>query len=180
MLGAQSVFSHYVNCVMSALHELGYRMEEISPFVGDMTAKLSGITEITDFEGCFMDFCDQVTSFIAQRHTKSSGHIYELTLAFIEQHYTRDVTIADLSDKLMYSPTYINRMLKQQCGNTFNDMLCEKRMRIAKELLKGSRMQVGDIAKATGFNSIQSFNRVFKTMASVTPTAFRSGQGING
>jgi AraC-like DNA-binding protein len=92
-------------------------------------------------------------------------------------YYGQDVTIADLSDKLMYSPTYINRMLKQQCGSTFNDLLCDKRMQVAKELLKSSRMPVGDIAKATGFNSIQSFNRVFKTMAGVTPTSYRSGQG---
>ncbi len=180
MLGPQSVFSHYVNCVMSVLHELGYHLEEISLSVGDMAAKLSGITEISDFEACFTDFCDAATTFIAQRHTKTSGYIYEVTLAFIEQHYIRDVTIADLSDKLMYSPTYINRMLKQQCGNTFNDLLCEKRMRVAKELLKSSRMPVGDVAKATGFNSIQSFNRVFKTMAGVTPTAYRSGQGTRG
>ncbi len=178
MLGAQSVFSHYVNCVMGILHELGYHLEEITECVGDMAAKLSGLREITEFENCFTGFCDDVTVFIAQRHTKTSGHVYELTLAFITQHYSQDVTIADLSDKLMYSPTYINRMLKQQCGSTFNDLLCEKRMQVAKELLKSSRMPVGDIAKATGFNSIQSFNRVFKTVAGLTPTAYRSGQGM--
>lgn len=177
MLGAQSVFSHYVNCVMGVLHELGYHLEEITECVGDMASKLSGLREITEFENCFTAFCDDITVFIAQRHTKTSGHIYELTLSFIDQHYGRDVTVADLSDKLMYSPTYINRMLKQQCGSTFNDLLCEKRMQVARELLKSSRMPVGDIAKATGFNSIQSFNRVFKTAAGQTPTAYRSGQG---
>jgi two-component system response regulator YesN len=177
MLGAQSVFSHYVNCVMGVLHELGYHLEEITECVGDMASKLSGLREIAEFENCFTGFCDDVTAFIAQRHTKTSGHIYELTLLFIDQHYGLDVTIADLSDKLMYSPTYINRMLKQQCGSTFNDLLCEKRMQAARELLKSSRMPVGDIAKATGFNSIQSFNRVFKTAAGLTPTAYRSGQG---
>ena len=180
MLGARSVFSHYVNCIMGVLHELGYHLEEITLCTGDMAARLSGLREIAEFEACFTDFCNDVTTFIAQRHTKTSCHIYELTLAFIDQHYSRDVTIADLSDKLMYSSTYINRMLKQQCGNTFNDLLCEKRMHVAKELLKSSKMPVGDIAKATGFNSIQSFNRGFKTMTGVTPTAYRSGQGLSG
>jgi AraC-like DNA-binding protein len=179
MLGAQSVFTHYINCVMGVLHELGYHLEEITQSVGDMAAKLSGLSEIAEFEACFTGFCDDITTFIAQRHTKTSGHVYKLTLAFIDQHYGRDVTIADLSDKLMYSPTYINRMLKQQCGSTFNDLLCEKRMQTARELLKSSRMPVGDIAKVTGFNSIQSFNRVFKTVVGATPTTYRSGQGQN-
>lgn len=178
VLGPQSVYTHYVNCVVSLLYELGYCMEDFTESTGDVAMKLFEVTEITDFETFFTDFCDAVVSFNVNRQTPIGKKIYDCTEQFIMENYQQDITISSLSGVLMYSPTHINRMLKQTSGKTFNDLLCERRMGEAKKLLINTRMTINEIAKATGFNSVQSFNRVYKSMEGLTPTMYRNKEHL--
>ena len=174
LLGPQSVYTHYVNIVFSLLHEMGYGTNDLLEELANIGIDLYGTTEIDDFEASFTDFCSSAVSLLSKKRTPTAEQVLEKTLQFIEENYQMDLTISNLSSELQYSPTHLNRMLKHACGNTFNDLLCKKRIETAKNLLATSSLTVCDIAKTTGFNCVQSFGRVFRSLEGVSPTMFRS------
>ena len=57
---------------------------------------------------------------------------------------------------------------------SFKQYLTQIRIHEAKRLLHETDRLVSDICLTVGFNSISHFNRVFKTMTSVSPLEFRN------
>lgn len=56
---------------------------------------------------------------------------------------------------------------------TFYDYLNFRRMRAAEELLSSPDYSITELALASGFPSISTFNRVFKAKHGCTPTEYR-------
>ena len=48
-----------------------------------------------------------------------------------------------------------------------------RRMTIARELLRGTRLPLGQVASASGFRSASHFAASFKQRTGVTPSAWR-------
>ena len=80
---------------------------------------------------------------------------------------------ADLARELNVSENVLSRVINVAFTKSFRQLLNEHRIKEAKGLLSGSDLQMIQIAFDAGFNSLASFNRVFKEMTGQTPTAFR-------
>ena len=80
---------------------------------------------------------------------------------------------SDLARELEVSESRISAIIKNAFGMNFSRFINGYRVNEAKERLIHTEQAIGDIAAWTGFNSIASFNRVFKTVTGHTPTAFR-------
>ena len=65
-------------------------------------------------------------------------------------------------------------MFRQNTGDTFTHYLSRRRTDLATELLSGTRMPVTQVALQCGFNSIATFNRVFREIRGCTPTQYRA------
>ncbi|MCH9019587.1 MAG: helix-turn-helix transcriptional regulator [Proteobacteria bacterium] len=79
----------------------------------------------------------------------------------------------DLARELNVSENVLSRVINSAFTKSFRKLLNDHRVEEAKLLLRDSDMQVTQIAFDAGFNSLASFNRVFKEMTGQTPTAFR-------
>ncbi|MDR2433697.1 MAG: AraC family transcriptional regulator [Treponema sp.] len=80
------------------------------------------------------------------------------------------------AEKACLNKSYFSRFLKEQTGQTFYEYLSRVRIRQAEQYLMESDMSVTEIAYCCGFNSIATFNRLFKTYMGLSPTAYRGGK----
>jgi AraC-like DNA-binding protein len=90
-----------------------------------------------------------------------------------------DITLAVLSKHLMVSPQKISLAVNSRSANNFNEYINKFRVNHAIEILKNPQsheMTIASIAFDSGFNSISSFNTVFKKVAGKTPSAYREIQ----
>ena len=55
-------------------------------------------------------------------------------------------------------------------------MINERRVQDSLQLLEQTEAQVSVVAEQVGFNSVPTFNRVFKDIVGVTPSEYRSQQ----
>jgi AraC-like DNA-binding protein len=67
------------------------------------------------------------------------------------------------------------RSFKTYTGKRVFDYLIERRIQAAMVALRGSDEKVLSIAMNTGFRDLAYFNRKFKQLVGVTPTAYRGG-----
>lgn len=84
------------------------------------------------------------------------------------------LTRAMLAEKLRISEQQASRIINAYFKKNFNEWINGYRVAEAKERLLTEDSAVTVIAFEVGFNSIASFNRVFKEMEGVSPTEYRA------
>lgn len=80
---------------------------------------------------------------------------------------------ADLAKECGTSETTISRVINMHFQKSFPQLMNEHRIEDAKRLLRETDAPVRIIAQNVGFNSLPSFNRVFKDTTGAAPSVFR-------
>lgn len=116
---------------------------------------------------------------------KSGGHIkrnnnherLERIFTFFENNFENPgLSLEMAADKACLNKFYFSRYLKEQTGRSFFEHLSRIRLHQAERRLAGTDLPITDIAYMCGFNSLATFNRIFKTYTGTTPSAYREGK----
>jgi len=95
-------------------------------------------------------------------------------LIFTEKVYQEpSYSRADLAKECGYSETIISKIFNTAFQKTFPQLMNEQRVEEAKRLLSQTNASVKVISEEVGFNSMPSFNRVFKEIVGASPSAYR-------
>lgn len=84
-----------------------------------------------------------------------------------------NLKLADIASMMGSNRTYISRFFNDEMGTSFFGYVNKYRVNYAKRLLAESDDKLDVIAEKSGFNSRQSFHRVFSSMEGITPERFR-------
>ncbi len=109
----------------------------------------------------------------------------KLTNAMEQEFYYRqiDLTIKGLSEHLAIPEHQLRRLINQHLGyRNFNDYLNRYRVRDAAQRLsdpKLVRIPILTIAIESGYASLTTFNKAFKTLKTMTPSEFRRISGLS-
>jgi AraC-like DNA-binding protein len=107
--------------------------------------------------------------------TQYLEHIFSLML---ENYDNPDFSLEDAAHDIGLSKYHFSRLLKEQTGQGFHDHFARIRLRQAEKFLVESGQSVTDIAYNCGFQSLTTFNRLFKTYTGTSPSAYRSGKNV--
>ena len=83
-------------------------------------------------------------------------------------------TVKYVADKLNVSPNYLSDMLRTLTGQSTQQHIHNKLIEKAKEILTTTSFSVGEIAYRLGFETSQSFNKLFKNKTDVSPLEYRN------
>ena len=103
----------------------------------------------------------------------SGEDAFHRALEHLNKNYMDDMTLDTLAAYAGFSRYTLSRMFRQHTGMTFTQYLSQRRVEMAMELLSATRMPVTQVALQCGFNSIATFNRVFRDVKGCTPTQYR-------
>ena len=81
---------------------------------------------------------------------------------------------ADLARELAVPEAVVSRVINAHFGKSLPTLLNEYRIADARYLLTSTDLPVKDIADQVGFNSMPSFNRVFREITGTTPSLLRA------
>lgn len=93
---------------------------------------------------------------------------------YINKNHTEDITLDKIADIAGFSKFHFSRIFKQFTNLSFYEYLNQQRVKTAERLLLEPNLTITDVAMQSGFSSISTFNRVFKTVKECTPTEFKS------
>lgn len=91
----------------------------------------------------------------------------------VRENLHRRIQLADAAAAADLSPNYLAHLIKKDTGKTFVDLLTERRMEKACELLVHTTERVGNVAATTGFADEAYFTRRFRQRFGMSPTQFR-------
>ncbi|HEX3030350.1 MAG TPA: AraC family transcriptional regulator [Clostridia bacterium] len=92
---------------------------------------------------------------------------------YVEANFSKEITLTEISKVANFSPYHFTRFFKETTGMTFGQYLNSFRVAKAAGYLKETGDPITEVVFKSGFNSIKTFNRVFKNLKGCSPTAFR-------
>jgi AraC family transcriptional regulator len=102
----------------------------------------------------------------------------ENTKAYIDNHFTQNISMEILSSVACLSPFHLSRLFSSTVGVSITDYIQKKRIDYAKDLLNTTDLSVLSISSEAGFKTLSNFNKLFKKAAGSTPAEFRKKQSI--
>lgn len=92
---------------------------------------------------------------------------------YISTHCTENLSLEELASEAGFSKYHFARLFKEMTGTTCHNFLLEQRILYAKSLLVDFSLPITEVAMRSGFNSLATFNRIFKSQIGCTPSEFR-------
>jgi AraC-like DNA-binding protein len=110
----------------------------------------------------------------AQPQRKSRRDALSRVVRYVRENLTQRITLGEAAAAADLSPNYLAHLLKKETGKTFTDLVTERRMEKAQELLAHTTLRISEIAGAVGFEDVAYFARRFRQQFKLAPRDYRT------
>jgi len=148
----------------SELHQLGAEPEVVA----------EKFTQI-HFQSLLMDTLCRVRSYMdntSSQDIKIPSHYQaiEQIKNYLDEHYRRDISLAELGRMVHYSACHLNMLFRKEMGVPIRQYVLKKKVAEAEKLLKTTGLEVKQIAYAVGFQAPLYFSRTFRRLRGYPPS----------
>lgn len=157
--------------ILPKLSEIRHELQNQPIFFECRTEAMIGEILVDVFRGEPLRKAQWQFSDVITRYKQLLNHI---DLEYEHITYRNAVQFMNMSD------AYFSRYFKRQAGMTFSQYLNVVRIEKAVQLLDSApTMKITDVMLRCGFNTIRSFNRVFREVTGFTPNTLPPGYVLN-
>lgn len=115
-----------------------------------------------------------------QNHLENE-HINRLdkVLQYVDENFAGKLLLDDIAEKFFISKFHLSRQFKKRFGKTISEYIIQKKITLAKRLLRYSGKSIEEISEACGFGDSSYFAKLFKKAENSTALSYRkkwSGQ----
>lgn len=96
-------------------------------------------------------------------------------IAYLNDHASENLHLQELAFRFGLSASHLGRLIKQETGKRFTELMIAQRMLNAKSLLRKTDYRIEDIAEMVGYKSYLIFYQVFIKQVGVSPSVYRKG-----
>ncbi len=91
---------------------------------------------------------------------------------YIDREENPSINLDEICEKFMINKSYAIATFKREFGITLYQYMLEKKIRMAENMLESGE-SISNITDKLGYSCTQSFNRAFKSMVGISPSAYR-------
>ena len=95
------------------------------------------------------------------------------TQRYCIDNHTRDLTVYDIAKAVGVHPNYLSASFKKHFGITIIQYLNICRLQHAISIIGNQNLSITEISFSSGFQSVRSFNRIFKKEMGCTPKEYQ-------
>lgn len=115
---------------------------------------------------------EHYSSMERNKHLKRLESL-ENVFKYVEKNFTRPIKLAEVAQAANFSIFYFTRFFKETTGMTFIQYLNNYRISKALHYLENTTNPITEIAFQSGFESIKTFNRIFKQYKGCSPSVYK-------
>ncbi len=154
------------NKLCNLLIRLGYT-QGIEANVFDLSTEFLTLSTMEEVEQWM---CNHICQMCSEEPKKQcTKDQIEAVQAYIEENYSRPISLKEISESLYVSQSYLSSLFKEHMGVNFTQYLTDLRMEKAKELLCNSRYKVYEIAEMVGYSDTRYFAELFRKNTGCLP-----------
>ncbi len=125
-----------------------------------------------DFEQLCVERVRRIAGSIGAIRKKTISNIVNKANSIIEERFSQELTLDEISKELYVSPQYFSRLYKNEMGVNFIERLTAARIDNAKKLMRENVLSIKEICFLSGYSDPNYFSRLFKKHEGVSPTEY--------
>jgi len=127
------------------------------------------------YRGMLTAFFGELFSRITLKEVKSANlSVVKNFLIFCNENYMSDITLDNVAEKLHVSKYYISHLMNERLHISFNEYINSLRIADACVMLDEDELDITEISRLSGFNTLRTFNRAFRQVHGMTPTQYKN------
>ncbi|WP_026651696.1 AraC family transcriptional regulator [Butyrivibrio proteoclasticus] len=119
----------------------------------------------------FLNLLEHTDAIRVSRRSYEQEVMFAL-LRYIDEHF-QDATLSAFARDQKENEYTLSRMIKKNTGSTFKELLQNKKLTKACELLKNTDIPVADISVMIGYDNTSFFHRLFRRSFGMSPRQYR-------
>ncbi|MBO5701670.1 MAG: helix-turn-helix domain-containing protein [Clostridia bacterium] len=139
----------------------------------DFASKIEAIGTIADNFDLMLEMFRSYCRLVRKYSMQGLSPIVRKTVLMIDADLSADLSLSSLSEAQNVSSGYLATIFKKEIGKTVSEFIREKRVKMAKNLLSTTHLQVQTIAVHCGIMDVQYFTKIFKKETGMTPKQYR-------
>lgn len=124
-------------------------------------------------KGCLLALLGEMFLIMDFRENTNESDAVKRIITYCIQNYTKPLTLDMLSKELYLNKYYISHLFQERMQMSYRDFLNTLRIEHACEIL-GTGSSMTQVAYASGFSSVRTFNRAFMKLKKMTPSEYAS------
>ena len=145
----------------------------------DLSAQIKNLPHLSQLKKKFSQVLSLYVEQLKIQQAKNDAYIVKKARAYIDQHYSESLMLADIASRFRLHPNYFSFLFKKQMNITVRDYILQVRIQKAKELMENPSLKLLDIALAVGYQDAAHFNRAFKNVTGLSPSRYRESIRLN-
>ena len=114
----------------------------------------------------WIELCEQ------EFYGKKGHHLVEKVKQYVLDHFSEDISFANIARELYVHPKYLSQLFKRTTGENFVSYLNRYRIQKAIEYFQSGRHLVYEVSEMVGFKNPTYFSQVFKSITGKRPSEF--------
>jgi AraC-like DNA-binding protein len=109
----------------------------------------------------------------SNREVSKTNRYIQDVLIYIHQHFREQLTLEGAAAKANLSSNYFSECFHRETGISFQQYVSDVRLQFARSILISTNLSITEVCFASGFNTLNHFERAFKKKYDRTPSSFR-------
>ncbi|RDU37103.1 hypothetical protein DRW41_10490 [Neobacillus piezotolerans] len=97
-------------------------------------------------------------------------------IEYIDTNISEPMTVEDIADCVGMSRSHLSTLFKKKLGCSLHSFIEDKRLQLAKQLLKGTNVNIQEVGEQIGILDAKYFSKWFKRCTGIPPSDFRIQQ----
>lgn len=146
-------------------------------YIDDISTRFSIAIEncvaLSELQSLHEQMMDDYCRLVRSSATQNYHPLIQKCILYIEQNYSRKLSLKLLADVHFVSRQYLSALFKKETGMNLTNYILEIQMRHAKELLENPTLTITQVAGMCGHDNVDYFTQVFKKNQGMTPGEYR-------
>ncbi len=143
---------------------------------------ISGKSEDIDMrKACFYALCSEYKRQVTLEPRNRGDNTVSLRMVdYVSGRFREPITLKGMAEEMGYDHHYLSRAFHEMFHMNFRDFVNQYRINYANELLMQGGRSITEIAYESGFQSVRSFNDVYKKMTGIVPSKREDLNSLSG
>lgn len=164
--------------ILTAYAEFEYARQALQYHVSEYIVKTAVLEQLPD---AIKRVCDlrmqtngqqQVPADIPET-IRNEDRLIQQVNQYINQNYCSRISLTDMAGTLHINKSYLSHIYKEKTGKNIFDVISEKRMDLAKDLMRKTDLRLNEIALRVGFDDPAYFSRFFRKYTGMSPKDYK-------
>ncbi|MEW9700197.1 response regulator [Paenibacillus sp. SI8] len=167
------LYFQILTTITRATTESKRSMDDVSRFSLQFFELLQSSQNIDEIRHLFEEALFKIMSYLCKTQTKKKRKVIEKIVAYMDEHYNESINLNAVADVFFMNASYLSKIFKEEMNVSFSKYVMEYRVEKAIELMRDPTKKIYEIAGTVGYEDVQYFTKLFKSIKGVTPVQYR-------